>query len=226
MRSNSYGRLAGKEEAEAIISLAQQFEKQEKAFAEIPTAIFQCQDGIWAQAVFLSRLKLNGLDGAFSRRVRHPDLRIDAAVVLFESLPPIVNPSSGIAHPRRVRRGVRQGDHREAELPADRVGQKRLNCPMQLRLETSATRGQRRVPEALVVRVRRICRSPHGLQFAATGRADEPAALSVPVERYRAQPYKPISLWVISERHAPSRAFRSHRTPFCSPCLSQRTGGA
>lgn len=27
MRSNSYGRLAGKEEAEAIISLAQQFEK-------------------------------------------------------------------------------------------------------------------------------------------------------------------------------------------------------
>ena len=120
----------------------------------------------------MSRLKLNGLDGAFSRRVRHPDLRIDAAVVLFESLPPIVNPSSGIAHPRRVRRGVRQGDHREAELPADRVGQKRLNCPMQLRLETSATRGQRRVPEALVVRVRRICRSPHGLQFCRhrTGR--------------------------------------------------------
>lgn len=27
MRSNSYGRLAGKEEAEAIISLAQQFDK-------------------------------------------------------------------------------------------------------------------------------------------------------------------------------------------------------
>ena len=98
--------------------------------AEITMAIFQCQDGIRAQTVLLSCLKLNGLDGAFSRRVRHPDLRIDAAVVLFESLPPIVNPSPGIAYPRCVRRGVRQRDHREAELSADRVGQKRLNRPM------------------------------------------------------------------------------------------------
>ncbi len=38
-----------------------------------PTAIFQCQDDIRAQAVFLRHLNLNGLDSAFfSRRVRHP----------------------------------------------------------------------------------------------------------------------------------------------------------
>lgn len=63
------------------------------------------------------------------------------------------------------------------------------------------------MPEALVVRVGRIGRSPHGLQLAAAGWADEAAALAVPVERYRTQPYKPIPLRVITERHATSRAF-------------------